>query len=496
MRTEYLVPISKEGTFATTTNSFNSLLMSDSSVTIGDNKIIFDDSTFGYTVQQDNSNSAYHYYHLTIETGEGDDSLESEMVLRYIKLLKHIKKVLLDHAQKVEVLWDDVSFSCSAKAYPMIYTTENILRKLFTKFMMINVGISWEKNNSPKINARDIKGNDKLGNSLLYKVDFKDLSTFLFDNYSKEDSLKSEYIEKNLSEDGNISLESLGDFIKKSNWERYFNTHVKFEQEELKKKLERLYELRNKVAHNRLMDLQDLEIIKELTSEINEKLNEVILNMDEISIIDNEREDVFENLAKNRFESSGQFLHFFNMLEEQLRNLLANRSVQDTDNMSLRKVLNEAIKFGVITIYQKRQFDEVVKFRNSLIHSPQSSINQSDVKDYTDAITVLQSQIEYQEFVEPNSNIVISKGAGIVCSNCLDSFVIDETELECIRSDEGRSMGMENIYMSNTISMCPKCGNQIEVQTEIYEYPKGNINYISHKVDGGEVISDAEFMFA
>ena len=117
------------------------------------------------------------------------------------------------------VLWDDVSLYYSIKAYPYIHKIENLMRMLLTKFMMINVGTEWNKENVP--NDIKVKRKNDGSNSTynyLYQTDFIDLSKFLFNKYAGvtyENFIKRYNQGKN---DYNIE-----DIIPKSNWDRYFN---------------------------------------------------------------------------------------------------------------------------------------------------------------------------------------------------------------------------------------------------------------------------------
>ena len=76
-----------------------------------------------------------------------------------------MKKVIENNKDKFEVinmLWNDECFELSNKAYPCIYTIENNMRELITRFMLDNFGSSWETKYLPE---KELKKN-----SLAYKI--------------------------------------------------------------------------------------------------------------------------------------------------------------------------------------------------------------------------------------------------------------------------------------------------------------------------------------
>ena len=67
------------------------------------------------------------------------------------KFLRQVREILSKIAGVApQVLWDDIGFYYARQAYPLIYEIENIMRKLITKFLFINVGLAWANENTPQ----------------------------------------------------------------------------------------------------------------------------------------------------------------------------------------------------------------------------------------------------------------------------------------------------------------------------------------------------------
>ncbi|MFC0275645.1 HEPN domain-containing protein [Enterococcus devriesei] len=494
MRTEYLIPILKKNNIATSETSFKNLMTSNENLKISAEEIIFNEMYFPFKLQRNlGSDEEYFYYHLTVETNSEDEKLDSELNKNYSGLLKHLKSVLLKNTPQIEVLWDDISFICSKQAYPLIYQTENILRKLFTKFMLINVGINWEKSNLPNsINARQGEKGNRLGDSYLYRIDFKDLSTFLFDEYSKKEFLQSSDLVA-YKDALTVPLKFLDDYIKKSNWEKYFNDLVNLEKDQLKNWLEELYSLRNKIAHNRLFSLGDLNRVEKVTESINNNLNLIINQMDTISVTVDEKEDISENIARNRYRLSGEFLHKYNLLEESLGFLVFESNyLQSYRRINYISLLKSALDKKFITKYHYDEIDEIRIFRNRLVHSPQTDIDEQTIKEYTEKIEGILKGLSINE--NHFYGQLLMDPLKIECNNCHESSNFDDFEFELIDSDE-RGMGTENMYQSEQISPCPKCNSGITIKIEVSEYPEYSVNNVESEIRNGKLVSDISVKF-
>lgn len=223
MKTEYLISIDKSQNIAIKTSAFRNMLSSVDGIKINDNIIKFNNKSFNYSLQlYEIRDTDYICYHLVVECACDTDDLKSEYIKQYQELLRRIRQILNNQSMKFEILWDDISYKCSQKAYPLIYEIENLTRKLLTKFMLINIGTKWEKENIPSaINqSKNNQKNINQNNGLLYRLDFIELSDFLFKEYPLKSDL-SELI-KYIKEKRDIPCSLAENFVPKSNWDRYF----------------------------------------------------------------------------------------------------------------------------------------------------------------------------------------------------------------------------------------------------------------------------------
>ena len=101
----------------------------------------FENKKYVYSLETYNTNNVdVINYHFSFWTDEDKMEIESEATSLYSKLQDYIECVLRQHSHHIEILWDDLSYECAQKAYPLIYTVENKMRFLITKFMLVNVG--------------------------------------------------------------------------------------------------------------------------------------------------------------------------------------------------------------------------------------------------------------------------------------------------------------------------------------------------------------------
>ena len=96
------------------------------------------------------------------------------------------------------------------------------MRKLITKFMVINVGANWVKENTPD-NLTEYVTENKTG-EILYKFNFLELRSYLFDEFAMKDM--NDFI-KGKNQDDSFTIKEIDKYLSKSNWDRYFN---EFEQ--------------------------------------------------------------------------------------------------------------------------------------------------------------------------------------------------------------------------------------------------------------------------
>lgn len=298
LRVEYLIVIKSKDCFCNSIKSFNNLLMSDSSILIENQTIKYNQIIVKYEVQMGKAKEE-QFFHLKL-TYDFTNKFEKDLN-DYSQLLKAIRKIIYLLDIEFNCIWDDISLYYSSKAYPIINEIENLMRKLITKFMVTNVGIEWVNETLPKEIKTVVTTNKnkerKSSNNLLYQIDFIHLADFLFKPYPTQDINNFYQKIKKIKTTQELNLEELKNFVPKSNWQRYFSEIVKCEDSYLQKQWEELYLLRCKVAHNNTVTKEDYEKIKEIASDLREKLQKAVDKLDKLEISDEEKETIVENLA-------------------------------------------------------------------------------------------------------------------------------------------------------------------------------------------------------
>lgn len=320
---EYLLPFNTEDGICENIDSFKSLLTSNSNFKLQNSKIKFKGLSYNFIVTlyivQDKDCSVYH---VTFENAELTD--------KFREMLKAFRKTVSLHLKdNIQIIWDGVSFEWSKELYPRIYQIENSLRKLISKFMMTKLGIGWHKSSIPKDVKESIKKeNYKPTHSILYEVDFIQLANFLFKAYSIKDSSKLPEILSKLIEDGmdEEKKNKILEYLPKNNWDRYFSNLVELESGQLKKKLEKLYEIRCKVAHNKSMNFEDFELAKNLCEELDEALNKAYTNIDNIEIPEEDKESIGLRTMGVVNEPTNYFVNNYLNLSDNVSNILKNNS--------------------------------------------------------------------------------------------------------------------------------------------------------------------------
>lgn len=309
-----------------------------------------------------------------------------EQVDSYSSLLRTVKSVIYGAGGQPETLWDDVSFYYSQKSYPLIHKVENLMRKLITYFMLTNIGKEWVSENLP-LGIQDSinKSKRKQYLDVLHQIDFKDLSDILFKSYQSS-SITDLYNKlgdiENLED---LDLDDLQSFIPKSNWERYFSEYVECEDTYLKKRWDNLYELRCMVAHNALVAKSNYESIVLLVTEVEEKLQKAIDNLDKIHVPEEDKEEVAENIASNLNALYGGFIQSWKIFEVDLEKTVNYLGIDTESPRRLKSPFSTAhllYKEKIIDDEMLSECRALIQFRNKLVHDPTISFSESEVGGY------------------------------------------------------------------------------------------------------------------
>lgn len=308
MKLEYLILVPKDNSFCASKEAFKKFLEVDASISISEPNI-----SYSRSLEGNNSVSAK----FSVETGlvkgkderfflialECDDKTLCDELAELGDKLKAIASRISPGSTDINTLWDDVGRIYAEKAYPLINETENLMRKLISKFMLINVGVNWsdEALHSDLLKKTERQKEDEERN-VLYRLDFIQLKEVLFEkksDISKEDLIRLLSSTKFSEHD----KEKIKKFIPRSNWEKYFSEIIDDKDSSLEEKWKRLYELRNKVAHNRSLKREEFKTIEGLTKKVNVIINKAIQKLDKIDLDEEQRKLISEKLGENLEET-------------------------------------------------------------------------------------------------------------------------------------------------------------------------------------------------
>lgn len=383
MQVEYLIIIDGKIPFCRDKKSFDSFLQSNADITIKGSKFKHKKLTVEYELQGGETEADENrFFHIKLKC------IDDSKIEEFHELLSATSKLLhMASGKKPQLLWDDVGFYYSEKAYPIIHEVENLMRKLITKFMLTNVGLGWTKDTIPEGLKRSTRTDAKNNNNYLYETDFKDLATFLFDEYKTLDVQglveKIKTVEK-ISSD--ISLAELKGFVPQSNWDRYFKQHVDCAGSYIQTRWSKLYLLRCKVAHNNFFTKTDFDQLIKLVEEIKPKIEGAISNLDKIEVPEEEREELAEVVAANNSESYYEYIHKWKYVEERLLN--AYFVLNGTEVFSQPKVgrlrapyicLKELMDRELITKDMYMQIQDVMRVRNMIVHGSAIEFSHMDI---------------------------------------------------------------------------------------------------------------------
>lgn len=375
LRTEYLVIFDLKDSICTNMTSFSNLIKSNSNIDINGDNLTYKGLNFKYFVQSNRINNEDKiYFHIKLICEEVNN------ILFFEQLLKDIRKLLTKiTSSKMQTLWDDTSFYYANKAYPLINEIENLMRKLITKFMLTNVGVGWTKANVPttvkeSIRKKDNEKREELSD-YLYETDFIQLANFLFDEYQTESVNNLFRRLSSISDIKDITLEELKSFVPKSNWERYFSNIVDCDHEYLRKRWEKLYDFRCKIAHNNKMNREDYEITEKLFKETKEKLKAAIDNLDKVNITNEEKDNLAQNMVINTDELYGMYIAKFKNFEDEMYRCAFNNNIDLSHSHFVYKMEIARILYDndIIDESTLRKIDELVKVRNKVVHQSEVS---------------------------------------------------------------------------------------------------------------------------
>lgn len=367
-KVEYLILFKSAGSFCDRIDTFNKLLETTSDLIIKDKQLLFAEKMFDYEiVSNEVKDQDQRYFKIKLS------SADEKLIPTFLSLLKIIREQVYRGNGAISVLWDDISTYYSIRAYPEINKIENLLRKLITTFMLTNVGLNWANETIPNEIKSSVNKKGKSAqqlNNFIHDTDFIQLADFLFKSYQTKDIQNLYKLIKDAKKSDDLDFEDLKEYLPKSNWDRYFKSHVDCEDDFLNKKWTRLSELRCLVAHNNLLSKLEYEEIIEHVSVLSEKLQGAIDSIDQIIIPVEEQAQVIESSVKAIDERLSEFLSTWKTIEKDIRDVYIKKGLGEQGKVyNIRIMIKELINTGILLPEFLEKLDPIGAFRNKLVLS-------------------------------------------------------------------------------------------------------------------------------
>ncbi|MEW0220685.1 hypothetical protein AB0V89_14295 [Escherichia coli] len=304
---EMLLIVNKDTSFGRSPSAYKKIIEASEEVIFSPKELKFKEQSFKYDISEYGSNKETISVKLTL------NDVSEDNLITFSRLPRLFKKISSEsNLGSTQIIWDDISKYYSIQAYPLIHEIENLMRKLITKFMIHNVGLSWTKDSVPKEFSEALKKSEKNTeyneHNLMYQVDFIELSDFIFKSYREIEI--TDLIRKLTPlefKDINADIFSeLKKIVPRTNWEKFFESNIEANADTIIKNWSILYRLRCKVAHNRDFTKQDLDEVIRLTNTLSPILKKAIEKTETLTIDPKEKEELtsqFENEFSNNTKS-------------------------------------------------------------------------------------------------------------------------------------------------------------------------------------------------
>lgn len=312
MKVEYLLAFNTKNNICKTISSLKSLLDTHSELKISWSNIKYKSKKFIIKIELNKLNKeCYSIFHVILEDKNNFNEFDW--------LNTVFRKVIWSYLKEdYQVIWDERSFNYSKELYWLIYEVENQMRLLISKFMLKTLWINWAKDSLPDEVKDTVRNEEKINHWILYKVDFIALSQYLLRKYCDKDWLldfiakeKKDWF-KNIS--NNIDL-----YIPKNNWDRYFKNVLNIESSEFESKWKKMYEYRNTIAHNKIIDKALYTQTMILWKELKKIISKAIIGISTIKVEEKDVKNISELNSKINYISTK-----WNTISSMLWNDLAN----------------------------------------------------------------------------------------------------------------------------------------------------------------------------
>lgn len=307
MKQEYLVLLSKDDSFCNKVDDIIKFINIDPLIKIKQNVLTFQKEQnleYKFSIIFEISKKPSHEDRFFIVSLENEYDVNIDIFVEIGDKIKWLLKKIQPNNNTLTILWDDVGRYYAEKAYPLINKIENLMRKLISKFMLINVGVEWTKTSIHPELIKKIESfnEDEEYSNDLHKLDFIHLSEILF---KKKRDISLEELDrillKNKLEKYDISR--IKRIIPKSNWEKYFSSLLGEKTDKLEKKWKILYKFRNNVAHNRFIKAKEFAEIEGLVNDVENILNDAIKKLDKITLDEAQKNEILSSFMTNSRDS-------------------------------------------------------------------------------------------------------------------------------------------------------------------------------------------------
>lgn len=205
-----------------------------------------------------NVDDSQSMFFVTIK-GKNFESLEAFR----IRILQHLQRLGFRH---IRILKDDISTHFAIQIYPLINKVENKMRSFLVKFFILKVGLDWWGLTAPKTvqdKVKTRKSNEPYFSSFIDTdvtlCDFDDLGELIYKQTTGFNS-PDKIIDKIMKTGSFEDFEKLKSELQ-GNYTKYFKES--FQDKNFANTWQQLFNIRNKVAHNNLMVIKDLEQAQE-----------------------------------------------------------------------------------------------------------------------------------------------------------------------------------------------------------------------------------------
>lgn len=393
MKTEYLITFDPKQCMCTDEKKFRSLLSSHDLISMEDNKIIYKGKTYDYQLAQGSLPDSSKYYDLTIECSSNtEDDMDT-----FKSCLRDIRSICTKlSGREIIILNDGLGEEYCILGYPKIYRTENLMRKLISKFMAISIGYNWHDSNIPKEVLESVRGQSKKEKTnFLHEVDFIQLSNFLFKKYTKSDANAFFDGIKKMDDNETITYKEVKYYAHFTNWEKYFSEKVQCESEYLRTKWEKLYDYRCKIAHCRGITKDELDDLSIISDDICQKIQSALDSISDLHIEDIEREELAENISGVAIKGSSELIYMFSKLENTISSA-CERSIESNNYEKEKNILGESMNAQTLFLYNKgliteetlNKISSTAKIRNIIVHGMPSMIISDDDISYMSKVII------------------------------------------------------------------------------------------------------------